>query len=149
MGMETDEETTWSNINFAVYSLSLSLSAANYDYNCGQYMWSPTVIQPDTLLLTYGKESAVFVIAFLVMLKDQQRLASFPISLEDLSSDFRWMLVLWSRFPSCFHRFRCLRPQKQRRSALHPFHAPPSSFQHLPYPTFFYTCQEWTIVPRT
>jgi hypothetical protein len=30
---EMEEETTWSNINLAVYSLSLSLSAANYDHH--------------------------------------------------------------------------------------------------------------------
>jgi hypothetical protein len=32
-----EEETTWSNINFAVYSLSLSLSVANYDHHFAQY----------------------------------------------------------------------------------------------------------------
>ena len=26
-----EEESTWSNINMAIYSMSLSLSAANYD----------------------------------------------------------------------------------------------------------------------
>lgn len=30
---EMEEETTWSNINLAIYSLSLSLSAANYDHH--------------------------------------------------------------------------------------------------------------------
>jgi uncharacterized protein YcaQ len=34
---EMEEETTWSNINLAVYSLSLSLSAANYDHHFPQF----------------------------------------------------------------------------------------------------------------
>jgi hypothetical protein len=32
LGMEMEEESTWSNIDMAVYSLSLSLSAANFDH---------------------------------------------------------------------------------------------------------------------
>lgn len=34
---EMEEETTWSNINLAVYSLSLSLSAANYDHHFPEF----------------------------------------------------------------------------------------------------------------
>lgn len=34
---EMEEETTWSNINLAVYSLSLSLSAANYDHHFSEF----------------------------------------------------------------------------------------------------------------